>query len=145
VCLRDVALASGTERAFTGKTVNGYSHDTKSKGLWVSAIGGLPLFDSSTKFDSGTGRNIFEWMGCCLAANQSLHRNQSRIHDLLPSIMQLFLCVIASLKSSFCAITPVFLTESSSAVHLSLADESCAIIVLRLAIVLPAHRSGTRD
>lgn len=52
---RNVALNSGTERAFTGKTVNGYSHDTKSKGVWVSAIGGLPLFDSSTKFDSGTG------------------------------------------------------------------------------------------
>lgn len=52
---RNVALNSGTERAFTGKTVNGYSHDNKSKGVWVSAIGGLPLFDSSTKFDSGTG------------------------------------------------------------------------------------------
>jgi methionine-R-sulfoxide reductase len=52
---RDVSLASGTERAFTGKTVNGYSHDTKQKGLWVGAIGGLPLFSSDTKFESGTG------------------------------------------------------------------------------------------
>jgi len=52
---RDVALGSGTERAFTGKTVNGYSHDHKGKGLWVSAVGGLPLFSSDTKFDSGTG------------------------------------------------------------------------------------------
>lgn len=52
---RDVALASGTERAFTGKTVNGYSHDHKGKGLWVGSIGGLPLFSSETKFESGTG------------------------------------------------------------------------------------------
>ncbi len=50
-----MALEQGTERAFTGKTVNGYSHDTKTRGMWVSAIGGLPLFDSSAKFESGTG------------------------------------------------------------------------------------------
>ena len=47
-------MAAGTERAFTGKTVNGYSHDNKSKGLYLSAIGNLPLFSSDTKFDSGT-------------------------------------------------------------------------------------------
>ncbi|CAL5223823.1 g6398 [Coccomyxa viridis] len=52
---RHIALESGTERAFTGKTVNGYSHDNKQKGVYVSAIGGLPLFSSDTKFDSGTG------------------------------------------------------------------------------------------
>ncbi|KAL6772065.1 MSRB4 [Auxenochlorella protothecoides x Auxenochlorella symbiontica] len=52
---RDVALASGTERAFTGKTVDGTPHDSKAKGLYVSAVGGLPLFSSDTKFDSGTG------------------------------------------------------------------------------------------
>lgn len=52
---RQVTLGSGTERAFTGKTVNGYSHDNKKKGMYVSAIGGLPLFSSDTKFDSGTG------------------------------------------------------------------------------------------
>ena len=52
---RNVALDQGTERAFTGKTVNGYSHDTKARGVWVSAIGGLPLFDSTAKFESGTG------------------------------------------------------------------------------------------
>lgn len=50
---RDVALASGTERAFTGKTVDGTPHDSKAKGLYVSAVGGLPLFSSDTKFDSG--------------------------------------------------------------------------------------------
>ncbi len=52
---RYVTLKAGTERAFTGKTVNGYSHDNKKKGVYVSAIGGLPLFTSDTKFDSGTG------------------------------------------------------------------------------------------
>ncbi len=33
----------------------GYSHDNKKQGIYVSAIGGLPLFSSDTKFDSGTG------------------------------------------------------------------------------------------
>ena len=52
---RNIALESGTERAFTGQTTNGYSHDNKAAGLYVSAVGGLPLFSSDTKFDSGTG------------------------------------------------------------------------------------------
>jgi methionine-R-sulfoxide reductase len=52
---RNVALNNGTEPAFTGQTVNGYSHDNKKAGLYVSAVGGLPLFSSDTKFDSGTG------------------------------------------------------------------------------------------
>lgn len=33
----------------------GYPHDNKKQGMYVSAIGGLPLFSSDTKFDSGTG------------------------------------------------------------------------------------------
>jgi peptide methionine sulfoxide reductase MsrB len=45
----------GTEHPFTGTTVNGYKHDNKAKGVYVSALGGLPLFTSDTKFDSGTG------------------------------------------------------------------------------------------
>ena len=43
----------GTERAFTGQTVNGYGYDNAEDGVYVSAVGGLPLFDSKTKFDSG--------------------------------------------------------------------------------------------
>jgi peptide methionine sulfoxide reductase MsrB len=53
---RNVALQAGTERAFTGKTVDGTPHDSKRKGVYVSAVGGLPLFSSDTKFDSGTGK-----------------------------------------------------------------------------------------
>ena len=43
------ALERGTEYAFTGQY-----YDFKGDGVYVSAVGGLPLFDSSTKFDSGT-------------------------------------------------------------------------------------------
>lgn len=48
-------MKAGTERAFTGQTVDGSPHDNKQKGLYVGAIGGLPLFKSDTKFNSGTG------------------------------------------------------------------------------------------
>jgi peptide-methionine (R)-S-oxide reductase len=52
---RYVALQGGTEQSFTGETVNGYRHDCKEDGVYVSAVGELPLFDSRTKFESGTG------------------------------------------------------------------------------------------
>lgn len=50
-----MTLEQGTERAFSGKTADGLSWDNKGKGTYVSAIGGLPLFKSDTKFNSGTG------------------------------------------------------------------------------------------
>ncbi len=45
-----VARQSGTERAFTGAT-----WDTKASGAYKCVCCGQPLFDSATKFDSGTG------------------------------------------------------------------------------------------
>jgi len=50
-----VSLSAQTERAFTGKTTNGYGWDNKSKGKYVGAISGAPVFESATKYDSGTG------------------------------------------------------------------------------------------
>ena len=45
-----VTQQKGTERAFTGKY-----HDCKQQGVYECVVCGEPLFDSSTKFDSGTG------------------------------------------------------------------------------------------
>lgn len=52
---RNVVLEHGTERAFTGKTVDGTAWNDKRRGVYVSALSGLPLFSSDAKFDSGTG------------------------------------------------------------------------------------------
>ena len=45
-----VARSKGTERPFCGMF-----HDNKTKGVYVCACCGLPLFRSDDKFDSGTG------------------------------------------------------------------------------------------
>lgn len=45
-----VARQKGTERAFTGRY-----WDTKTPGVYKCVCCGTPLFDSNTKFDSGTG------------------------------------------------------------------------------------------
>lgn len=52
---RGVSLQAMTERSFSGKTTNGYSHDYKGSGVWAGALSDLPLFSSSAKYDSGTG------------------------------------------------------------------------------------------
>ncbi len=46
----NVTRKAGTERAFTGKY-----HATKEDGIYCCICCGEPLFDSQTKFDSGTG------------------------------------------------------------------------------------------
>ena len=51
----NVIFNHGTEPPFTGKTVDGTSHDCKEPGTWVCAIGGLPLFSTEHKFESGSG------------------------------------------------------------------------------------------
>jgi len=45
-----VLREKGTERAFTGEF-----HNSKKEGTYVCSACQLPLFDSNTKFDSGTG------------------------------------------------------------------------------------------
>ena len=45
-----ITREKGTERAFTGEY-----WDSKEKGMYHCRCCGAPLFDSSTKFDSGTG------------------------------------------------------------------------------------------
>jgi peptide-methionine (R)-S-oxide reductase len=45
-----VARQKGTERAFTGEY-----HDSKEPGTYACSCCGTPLFDSKSKFDSGTG------------------------------------------------------------------------------------------
>lgn len=52
---RAISLSAATERSFSGKTTNGYPHDNKKKGTYKGAISGAPLFESSTKYESGTG------------------------------------------------------------------------------------------
>ncbi len=47
---REVTLEAGTERAGSSEL-----NQEKRKGIYVSAIGGLPLFRSEDKFESGTG------------------------------------------------------------------------------------------
>jgi peptide-methionine (R)-S-oxide reductase len=45
-----ITQQKGTEPAFTGKY-----HDSKSDGTYVCICCGTPLFESSTKYDSGSG------------------------------------------------------------------------------------------
>lgn len=46
----NIARQKGTERAFTGE----YAH-TKDEGVYKCVCCGEPLFESNTKFESGTG------------------------------------------------------------------------------------------
>jgi peptide-methionine (R)-S-oxide reductase len=65
-----VTRRKGTERAFTGQ----YCH-TKAPGVYHCVCCGQPLFDSNTKFDSGTGWPSF-WAPLA-DDNISLHADNS--------------------------------------------------------------------
>jgi peptide-methionine (R)-S-oxide reductase len=65
-----VARKKGTERAFTGAYWN-----TKEPGVYQCICCGQPLFDASTKFDSGTGWPSF-WQPIA-KENISLHSDRS--------------------------------------------------------------------
>jgi len=51
----NVIFNHGTEPPFSGKTIDGTPHDCKEPGTWACAVGGLPLFSTDAKFESGTG------------------------------------------------------------------------------------------
>jgi peptide-methionine (R)-S-oxide reductase len=65
-----ITRAKGTERAFTGEYWN-----TKTEGVYHCVCCGQPLFDSQTKFDSGTGWPSF-WQPLD-ENNVSLHADRS--------------------------------------------------------------------
>ena len=50
----DIAINKGTERPFSGKY-----NEEKRKGIYNCVVCNSPLFDSKTKYDSGTGWPAF--------------------------------------------------------------------------------------
>ena len=65
-----VTRRHGTEPAFTGEY-----WDAKADGVYECVCCGLPLFDATTKFDSGTGWPSF-WQPAA-ADNVALHEDRS--------------------------------------------------------------------
>ena len=64
----------GTERAFTGKYVD--NHET---GMYRCASCGNPLFDSETKYDSGSGWPSFT--APAAKANVEMHKDSSHFME----------------------------------------------------------------
>lgn len=52
---QSILLRGETERSYTGRFLAGQRYNIKEDGVYVCAIGGLPLFLSKHKFVSGTG------------------------------------------------------------------------------------------
>ena len=76
----EVTQKAGTERAFTGRY-----WDEHRKGTYVSVVGGLPLFRSDDKFDSGTGWPSFtkpiDEAHVVLKADNSLGMTRAEVID----------------------------------------------------------------
>lgn len=74
-----VLRKKGTERAFTGDLL-----ENKKEGIYTCAGCGFPLFDSSTKFESGTGWPSF-WQPLneqCIAEESDGSHGMSRVEVL---------------------------------------------------------------
>jgi peptide-methionine (R)-S-oxide reductase len=52
---RAILLDGLTEKSYTGRYLDGQRYNLKDEGIYVCALGGLPLFRSEHKFVSGTG------------------------------------------------------------------------------------------
>lgn len=52
---RSILLDGSTEKSYTGRYLHGQRYNLKDEGIYVCALGGLPLFRSEHKFVSGTG------------------------------------------------------------------------------------------
>ena len=52
---QSILLSGTTEKSYTGRYADGQRYNLKEEGVYVCAIGGLPLFLSKHKFVSGTG------------------------------------------------------------------------------------------
>jgi len=70
----EVCRRKGTERAFTGRY-----HATKTDGIYRCACCGNELFDSSTKYESGTGWPSFH----SPVAKESVRTESDRSHGML--------------------------------------------------------------
>jgi peptide-methionine (R)-S-oxide reductase len=69
-----ITQEKGTERPFTGQYVN-----NKDKGMYRCICCGAPLFDSDTKYDSGSGWPSF-WAP---AAKQAVKEHTDRSHGMV--------------------------------------------------------------
>lgn len=74
-----VCRQKGTERPFTGKYYN-----SKDKGVYVCSCCGQPLFNSDTKFDSGTGWPSFyaPLDDQCVASETDISHGMRRVEVL---------------------------------------------------------------
>jgi peptide-methionine (R)-S-oxide reductase len=71
-----IAREKGTERAFTGKY-----WDHHEDGVYVCVACGLPLFDSVTKFESGTGWPSYHSPASASAVQVATDRSHGMVRD----------------------------------------------------------------